>query len=98
MVENFYKKLNLNAGIHALPSNLQTLFETVHHLKRNSLVEENLPFSTFFPSLAGLPSVALLAADQKRCDTWGKTRVTTKNNSLASSVKPGALPGTGQVS
>ena len=95
MVENFYKKLNLNASIHALPRNLQTLLETVHHLNENALVEENLLSSTFFPSLAGLPSVALLAADQKRCDTWGKTHVITKDNS---SVKPGAPPDIGRVS
>ena len=35
MIENFYKELNLNASIHALPRNLQTLLETVYHLTKH---------------------------------------------------------------
>ena len=32
---------------------------------------------TFFPSFAGFPSVALLAADQKRCETWRRRKMLT---------------------
>ena len=47
MVENFYKKLDLNASIHALPRNLQTLLETVYHLNKTLVVKKTALFDLF---------------------------------------------------